>query len=319
MTLMMTAKNLANEKNLINTFTIKQDHKNRTVNNPIPELKKALQLFNKKLTKIYESELIANDLDRIAQAYLPNKSIITNATVHQHSKMILKYDFSHFYDDVRFDYFEKYIYKLEPEMTNKNKHLIKRLLINPNTNGVTQGLPVSGALAGLALIPFWLELKKALPSTIKFTQYSDDLTFSYTTPKAPSKFNMGYLTRQIKQAMIKSKRNFTINEKKTAVQKDQFRTITGVHVNHENKKTPSLKDYRFLRMFSYALQRGTPLDECLSKWGFKSKAAFTGKVAYMRSIDETGKVDKLLHKYATEYLRNDLFKTWLVQTNPFIS
>lgn len=318
MTLMETANKLANTHNLINTFTIKQDHKNRIVNNPIPELKQALKKFNTPLTKKYEDVLLANNIENIAQAYLPKKSIATNASIHQYSKTIIKYDFSHFYDDVRFSYFKEYLRELIPEMTKENEHLIKRLLINPKTKGVTQGLPVSGALAGLSLIPFWIKLRKLLPKTIQFTQYSDDLIFSYTTPKQPSQFNMGYLTKQIKRALIESNRAFTINEKKTSIQKDQFRSVTGVHINHENKKTPTLKDYRFLRMFSYSLRRGTPLDECLNKWGFASKASFVGKVSYMRSIDETGKIDKLLHKYAKEYMDNNLFTTWLVMDNPFI-
>ena len=317
MTLLNTAIELKDTHPLIHTFTINSGLKSRVVNNPIPVLKSALKVFNKELTEYYQEQLRTNKLENIAHAYLPNKSIITNADIHKYSREIIKFDFSHFYDDVRYQYVRKDLQHLIPELNQTNSHLIKRLIINPKTNGITQGLPVSGALAGLALIPFWKRLKKLLPANIRFTQYSDDLTFSYTGPNKPEKFNIGYLTYQIERALKQTNRHFTLNKKKTAIQKDQFRVITGVHINNDNQRTPTLKDYRFLRSFAYNLRKGTPLNECLDRYGFESKEAFVGKISFLRTVDESGKIDKLLYKYASTFTRNNLFTAWLHTTNPF--
>lgn len=319
MTLMKTAYELKDTTHLIQQFTIKSKNKDRIVNNPIPTLKECLKDTNKILTQRYIELLKFYNIDSIAQAYLPNKSIKTNAEIHKFSKSVIKFDFSHFYDDVKYEYFEKYIKELvdsDPNF-NYNKALIKRLIIDPNTNGVTQGLPVSGALAGIALIPFWIELKKLTPSNIIFTQYSDDLIFSYQGKFEPKSFTISNLTQLINKAMIQSNRKFTLNTKKTCKQSNQFRKITGVRINTNNQATPSRKDYRWFRLIAHKLSTGSTLDEILEHYNLESKSAFVGKISYLKSIDDTGKINKIIQKYANAFIKHDLFKTWIYKENPF--
>ena len=311
MTIIDTATRLQHTDHLIDRFTIynKKTKKPRQVNNPIPELKQALKAWNAPLTAYYVERLKAEALTDHVHAYLPNKSIKTNAAQHAQSSVI-QFDFSKFYDHCAFDYFYHELLTMDPDLNNLDPHLLSRLIIDPNTGGVTQGLPVSGALAGLSLIPFWLELKKALPSNVMFTQYSDDLTFSYYHQK-PNNFNIPDLTRIIYQALGLANRKFLLNTTKTRQQHGAYRNVTGVSINHNNKLTSKRKDYRFLRHVLHILSQSDNLDKELAQWQIPSKASLVGKISYMRSMDDTGKIDRLIQKYKDTCVRHNLFTTWL--------
>lgn len=290
-------------KPVFKTHTITQKKgKHRVVNNPHPDIKPTLKEFNKQATTYYQKELARHGVTDVPHAYLPKKSIKTNAKTHQNAPTIIKFDFSHFFDDVRFEYIENHLYELIPEMTPKNKHLIKHLLINPATNGVTQGLPPSGALAGLALVPFWRTLRDTLPNEITFTQYSDDLIFSCQKTNQKN-FNITTLTNKINNALTKNNLDFTINAKKTKIQNRHFRRVTGVSLNHQNKCTPSVKNHRWLRSFAHILRQSQDLEETLRHFEIESLTVVNGKISYMQSIDETGKIQRLLTKNSELFRR----------------
>lgn len=294
---------------LIRRFKIKNKGKIRDVNDPVTELKNILKDWNGTITDYYVHQLHKHGVSHVAHAYLPNKSIQTNAQAHLYSPVI-QFDFKGFYDSCKFEYFKGALQELDPALDDQNEHILKRLLIDPNTGGVTQGLPVSGALAGLSLIPFWVELGKNLPDNVRFTQYSDDLTFSYVG-RTPPGFTVPELTQTIYETLKKTGLDFKLNADKTRTQKEQYRKITGVRINHHNQTTPSRNDYRFLRHALYILSKSDDLDKELAEWGFASKAAFVGKVSYMRSIDSTGKIDRIIMKYRTACRKHDLFTTWI--------
>lgn len=296
---------------LIRRFTIQNKGKSRNVNDPIPELKNILKEWNEGITNYYEEVLRKNGVCHVAHAYLPHKSIRSNASVHLHSP-VAQFDFKGFYDCCQFHYFSHALRALDPHLTTKNEHILKRLLIDPHTGGITQGLPVSGALAGISLIPFWVELKKRLPPNMRFTQYSDDLTISYTG-KTPPEFTIPILTQKIYEALHHVKLDFKLNDKKTRIQRDQYRKITGIRINHHNQTTPSRNDYRFLRHALYILSTSDDLEKELRLWGFPSKQAFIGKISYMRSIDATGKINRLILQYRHTCQRHGLFSTWIQQ------
>lgn len=302
---------LIDDDKLIRRFKIKNKGKLRDVNDPVPELKAVLKDWNGTLTDYYVQQLQERNVSHVAHAYLPNKSIQTNAQAHLYSPVI-QFDFKGFYDSCRFDYFKESLRELDPALNDQNEDTIKRLLIDPNTGGVTQGLPVSGALAGLSLIPFWVELGKNLPENVRFTQYSDDLTFSYVG-RTPPGFTVPALTQKIYEALKATGLDFKLNTDKTRTQKEQYRKVTGIRINHHNQTTPSRNDYRFLRHALYVLSKSDDLDQELAEWGFESKAAFVGKVSYMRSIDSTGKINRLIMKYRTTCRKHHIFTTWIDQ------
>lgn len=303
---------------LIRRFTIKNKGKLRDVNDPTPALKAVLQDWNVTITDAYVDALAEHGVSHVAHAYLPGRSIQTNARTHRQSS-IIQFDFTGFYDSCRYDYFKAYLYRLDPTLDASNEHLVRRLLIDPETNGVTQGLPVSGALAGLTLIPFWVELKRRLPDNVRFTQYSDDLTFSFTGVM-PDMFTIPALTELIETTLRDLDLAFTLNTKKTRRQSRQYRKVTGIRINDKNQMTPSRVDYRFLRHALFILSKSDNLYEELSRWGFKSKEAFIGKISYIRSIDDTGKIDRLILKHTATCRKHNIFGTWIDQhhkANPF--
>src|SRR5699024_759365 len=121
-----------------------------------------LKLWNVDFTAYYNQLLHQNKLSDVAHAYLPNKSIMTNARHHKNSD-IIQFDFSGFYDSCKFEYIYDVLRNLDDNLNDKTEHLVRRLLIDPETGGLTQGAPSSGALAGITMIPFWLKLKEKLP------------------------------------------------------------------------------------------------------------------------------------------------------------
>lgn len=306
-----TAYKLQNTEKIINRFPIRDGNKDRWVNDPIPILKNALKNWNIEVTEYYQHQLNRMNLSMVSQAYLPKKSIITNAKIHQHSSKIIKFDFTGFYDSVSFDYIKEDIRHLT-NASDIELSLIERLIIDPETGGVTQGLPVSGAFAGLALIPFWENLREQLNENITFTQYSDDLTFSKKTNKEIESFTIESLTNIINKTLNDSYRDFKINNKKTTIQEHQFRKVTGVRINHNNQLSCSRKDYRLFRTITHVLSKESDTLSVLQQFGFKSKASFIGKISYMRTVDETGKIDKLINNNTEIFLRHNLFKSWII-------
>lgn len=264
-------------------------------------LRTALQEENQKLYLIYEKELHKYGIENIPHAYRKNHSIRTNAAMHKNNKRIVKFDFSKFYDTVKWKYIKPYILLLHPEL-EKEEVEYKKCFIDKDTNGVYQGGPCSGTLAGLALIPFWRELKKALPNET-FTQYSDDLIIS-NTDKTEAQ-----LQKIIIQCLKKAKRHFYLNKKKTCTQINHFRTITGVHVNRNNQTTPKRKDYRRYKALLHGLSKtDNPVLflECIGE----TPSHFLGKLSYLQSIDETGKINTIITKSqdSLEIIKSEMIK-----------
>lgn len=310
----MLQTNVNPNQKLIRTFEIKgKGGKTRKVNDPIPELKELLKDWNEIITQYYVEKLDEYNLSDIAQAYLPGKSIVTNARIHKDSPVI-QFDFKGFYDSCKLEYFVEDLCTIDDTLHSRIP-IVEKYVIDPQTKGVTQGLPVSGALAGLSLIPFWKKLKESLPSNIVFTQYSDDLTFSYKNDK-PDIFDVASLSEIIKKTLSDLQLDFCLNDAKTRAEERQWRKITGVRINHDNETTCSRKDYRFLRHCLYILSKSNDLEQELSAWGFPSKASFSGKISYMRSIDSTGKIQRIIDEYAMTCRKHNIFTTWLTP-NPY--
>lgn len=253
-------------------------------------LRTALQEENQKLYVIYEEELRKYDVENIPHAYRKDHGIRTNAAVHKHNKKLVKFDFSKFYDTVKWEYIKPYVLLLHPELKEKDAEY-KRCFIDNDTNGVYQGGPCSGTLAGLALIPFWQELKKALPNET-FTQYSDDLIISNTDR------TQAELQAIVIQCLKKANRNFCLNKKKTCTQTDHFRTVTGVHFNRNDQMTPKRTDYRRYRSLLHGLSQAENPIFFLESIG-ETPSHFLGKLSYLQSIDETKKINKIIEKSKT--------------------
>ena len=251
----------------------------RKVVEPNPELKQFLKKLNIKAVALYEQLLNEHNLENIPQAYRKNHSVKTNAQIHKNQKIIHKFDFSGFYDSIPF-------VKIKPYLKQINAPLVKQYYIDPKTNGLIQGSPISGTLAGLALIDFWKQLKKELPDAI-ITQYSDDLTISKT------KLNQHQCQNIIKKCLKQTNTPCKLNNKKTTTHK-VHRKITGVTVNHKNQVTTNRDFYRKLRTICNSLKYNK---HSISDYGYRDLEHFKQVLSYHIFIDDTGKIQKLLNKY----------------------
>lgn len=264
-------------------------------------LRTALREENKRLYEVYEKELSKYDISEIPQAYRKEHDIRTNAKIHKENKTIVKFDFSKFYDNVDWSYIRPYIETLYPDL-NANEKTYRKCFIDADTGGVYQGSPCSGVLAGLALIPFWCELKKALPEET-FTQYSDDLIVSNTTK------NQKEIEQIILQCLVKSNRRFKLNKDKTTTQTDHFRSVTGVHINRQDKMTPKRTDYRQYRALLHGLSKANDPIQFIQSIG-ETSSHFLGKLSYIKSIDETGKITKIIERVddKLEIIKQDMIR-----------
>lgn len=281
----------------INHFNLIQNGKIRHVAEPKEQIKQELKNLNEVFNKYYEDELEFYSLQDIPMAYRKDKNVKINAEKHKNQKIIHKFDFSKFYDHVKIEYIEEHLrcilYKY-----HENKEIYKKAIIDENTNGVIQGSPISGVLAGLALIPFYLELRKNLGKDVIITQYSDDLTISNTP------YNLRELTEIIETSLKNVNLEFPINVSKSKTQSNQYRYITGVRINHKNELTCDRSDYRNYRASLFILKKQKYLskdiiNQVISSFGFISIDSYLGKLNYMKMIDDTGKILKLKKKYRT--------------------
>lgn len=278
-------------KPYIKHFQIWTGTKFRHVAEPAEPLKSQLSEENDYILDLYEKILKMFDLQNIPQAYRKNHGVHTNAIRHKDNKIWFRFDFKSFYDTIRFENFAEFI---RPRYKDIKVHAeqYKACFMDPVTNGLIQGSPTSGTLAGIALVPFWIELKKAFPNAI-ITQYSDDLCIS-----GVDNMTQNEVQTRVIQCINKSKLKVQLNTTKTRQDKDQYRCLTGVACNHENKVTCYRKDYRKFRALFNAMTKQSVNDVLtINKI---SALEFMGKLNYIKHIDETKKVHKLMDKYVVQ-------------------
>lgn len=263
--------------------------KYRSLAEPREPLKSALKHDNIRILNVYEKLLQANSMENIPQAYRKNHSVKHNALCHAENKIWYRFDFKGFYDTIRFQDFAHYLIDIYPDILTKPTEY-KECFIDPLTNGLTQGSPTSGTLAGMALIPFWKELKLLLPPNAIITQYSDDLCIS-----GVDNLTQNDVTDCVKRAIKRSGLKVKLNKKKTREDSNQYRRLTGVICNHNDQITAYRHDYRTYRALLHAMTKTSPL-QVLSEVKIEP-TQFMGKLSYMLYIDQTEKIQTLMSKY----------------------
>lgn len=272
----------------IHHFQIWTGKKFRHVAEPFEPLKSALAEDNERILALYESLIRQKGLQDIPQAYRHNHGVHTNAVLHAKNRVWYRFDFKGFYDTVRFEDFAEYLKPIYPDiLTNAEQY--KRCFIDPRTNGLIQGSPTSGTLAGIALIKFWIELKKFLPEAT-ITQYSDDLCISGVN------FNQHKVQSIVKTCIKRTELNVKLNTKKTRTDRYQYRCLTGVACNNDDIVTCYRKDYRAYRTLLHHMEL-TDAASVLKQNDMTAEKAL-GKLNYMLHIDQTGKIEKLMFQYS---------------------
>lgn len=106
-------------------------------------------------------------------AFYQGRNSVTNANAHIKHRYVLSLDIKNFFESVSEHHLKKYV----------PPHILELTLIN---NKLPQGFPTSPYLSNIAMIPFDYQLLQALnniDSTIVYTRYADDLTFSFGDPQ----------------------------------------------------------------------------------------------------------------------------------------
>lgn len=278
-------------KPTVRHFQIWTGKKYRHVAEPHEPLKSQLSEENEHILDLYERLLAKYGLEDIPQAYRRKHGVHTNAVRHKNNQIWFRFDFKSFYDTIRLEDFAEFI---RPRY--KDIHIradeYTACFIDPATGGLTQGSPTSGTLAGIALIPFWLELKKAFP-TATITQYSDDLCISGVDWMSQNEVQTAVI-QCINRANLKVKLNTT----KTRQDEAQYRCLTGVACNMDNQVTCYRKDYRLYRALLHSMKTNSVEATLISNR--KTASQIIGKLVYMKHIDSTGKINKLIDSYTVE-------------------
>ena len=278
-------------KPTVRHFQVWTGKKYRHVAEPHEPLKSQLSEENDHILDLYEHLLTKYGLEDIPQAYRRDHGVHTNAVRHKDNKIWFRFDFKSFYDTIRLEDFAEFI---RPRYKDIRVHADEyaACFIDPATGGLTQGSPTSGTLAGIALIPFWLELKKAFP-TATITQYSDDLCISGVDWMSQDEVQTAVI-----QCINKANLKVRLNTTKTRQDEAQYRCLTGVACNMDNQVTCYRKDYRLYRALLHSMRTRGVETTLISN--MKTASQLAGKLAYMKHIDSTGKITKLIDSYAAE-------------------
>ena len=279
-------------KPLYNTFKIPKGNGKgfREISEPIEGLKSIMKELNIPLSKAFNSRLIRRESNQCA--YIKNRNIVINTNIHKFNDYVIKFDFSHFFDSCKWEYFVKYLNI--PNDILDNDYIvdtyIKPAFLNKDTNGLYLGNPVSGTLSNMIIHPVAFYLKNVCRShNINFSMYADDLTFS--SNEKNEYFNVTYLKALINNSLDKFKLNeFKLNEEKTRLLKNNGRRITGIRINHLNQLTIGEKKYKELNVMLYHLSKKEKISIPIH--------TLQARIIYYLYYDESSKLKKLINKYS---------------------
>jgi hypothetical protein len=278
-----TSKNLPMYK----TFKKKSSNKVREIYAPEEDVKKALKHLLKPLNKAYDMRRKGTN----QFAYTIGRSIKDNALIHKNHKYVIKCDIKEFFDNCNWNLVSKYLRFIIPGSIRytESTDILKKMMINPKTNGLYLGSPVSGALTNAILKPACLYLKRIFEKEGKaFSVYADDITVSSEKPITKNE-----VIGKIRYVFEELKLPFKLKKEKTKRLINNGRRITGIRINHEDKMTIDRQKYRLLRSILHRIDNDKPITMEENK--------LLGKIAFYKFVDESGKIEKLLEKHADAF------------------
>ena len=315
----------ADEK-LYTRFIISQiGGKRRIINKPNEQLSAPLKGLSRVLSSYYETTVTGKAYDKRVTGFRPGKSIYDNVKAHANNKYIIKSDIKSFFDSVRFDYYERYVdflvnpntiefttYKdidiLASNLADEMKEAFRDILVNPESRGLYMGNPLSPVLTNLLMRKVVNLIHNTLESInrnldenqrITFTIYADDVTFSSNTYNGGGYFTIKYLTNLVDNAFKKyDLHTLHLSRKKTTRLVNNRRLITGIRINHRDELTIARNKYDKIRSIVHRLHvTQDPNTITMSLQSLQSRLSF------YRSIDDSGKIERLLKKYRDTLLK----------------
>jgi RNA-directed DNA polymerase len=190
----------------------------RTINAPQKTLKFIQKRFAVALQQLSTPSPSAN-------AYIAERSIVTNAKVHVQKKYVLNLDLENFFPSISIGRVVTVLQLPPLRIQPKVASMIAKLCCYEDS--LPQGAPTSPVLSNVICQRLDRRIESLVRShAIVYTRYADDLTFSSDEP-----FQNGFLSHL--DSIIKEE-GFTINLKKVRLQLQNSRQeVTGVTVNEK--------------------------------------------------------------------------------------
>lgn len=216
--------------NLYTSFEIpKKNGSFRQINAPSEDLKSIQKRIALSLWEHQKYIWKENNIkSHISHAFQKEKSIITNAKVHQNKRYVLNLDLKDFFESFHFGrvkgFFEKNKYFLLPKEVAT---VIAQLTCYKGH--LPQGGPSSPVITNLICNNLDMRLLQISKKyKLNYTRYADDLTFSTNNKHFSDQYSSFY--EEI--AKIIERSGFKINENKTRLQYgDSKQEVTGLTVN----------------------------------------------------------------------------------------
>jgi RNA-directed DNA polymerase len=252
---------------------------------PIDVLKKTQRIIQRKILHSYKP------CDCV-HAYCLEKSIVTNATVHKDAQVMLKLDLENFFGNIKYDSVYGAFSWLRENggrindngtlMEFKEQYLRWLTLLCCYYGRLPQGAPTSPILSNMVARDIDIVLSKHCESiNVKYTRYSDDMTFS-------SLDDISKKERRNIMKLIEGK-GYKINiEKISYVPRGKDKFITGLYLADDGLRLPKVRR-REIR--SYVFNFKNLRDKGVMTPGDleKMKSRVLGKINYWLRIEPMAK------------------------------
>ncbi len=245
----------------------KRNGKKRRISEPLPSLKEIQ-------TWILENILYNIPISRFAKAYIPKMGIKQNVVFHKGQPKILTIDIENFFPSIKINSVEKIFH--EVGYSTIISALLAKLCCMDDS--LPQGAPTSPYLSNIYLVPADNKISKyCIEKGIRYTRYSDDMTFS-------GQFDTDELLFVVTESL--NLLSLKINNKKTKTMMPNTRQIvTGIVVNE--KLQVSFEKRNKIRQEVYYIKK-FGLEDHMDRLGIKKAnylAHLLGQVNYIIHIN----------------------------------
>ena len=217
---------------------------------------------------------LQSKVHKCANAYVPGRSILTNARPHLGCAVLIKLDIKQFFDSVKKEQIRPWVFSA------LRAHALTERVVDLvfSERGLPQGAPTSPLLSNLVLRRLDIELYRECNRLgAIYTRYADDITISL---KEDDSAIIKYLIK-IVEGLLKTE-GFVLNKKKGKLQvlrPHQAQRICGVTIN-SGRLSISRQQRRILRAAKHRRKHGaesTLSDDQLAGW-----AAYVGMVMHQK-------------------------------------
>lgn len=250
---------LSEQESYYSEIIMYKNNKKRILHEPKLELK-YIQKFI--LNTILYKFLYKYEFSSCVKGFLPNESIVKNATPHLNKVAIIKMDIKDFFPSITrkmiYNIFKKYN-KFSYEYAYILSHLVTY------KNSLPQGAPTSPFLANICAKGIDYKINKLIEvinkrqqMNIAYTRYADDITISFD-----KNFNYDYIINVVTQIIFDE--GFYPNLQKTNIIKHHHcQIVTGIVVNND---APSIeKKQREKIKFILAIWENYGIEVAISLW-----------------------------------------------------